>query len=60
MKGLVFLGDGVVEYTEELELIEPFLFLAGRPDAAGRYARVIAAQLEPLRSTKTARTAEST
>ncbi|HVX17145.1 MAG TPA: Zn-dependent alcohol dehydrogenase [Acidimicrobiales bacterium] len=23
MKGLVFLGDGVVEYTEELELIEP-------------------------------------
>lgn len=23
MKGLVFLGDGVIEYTEELELIEP-------------------------------------
>lgn len=45
--------DGVVVNGRfllmELELIEPFLFLADRPDAAERYARVIAARLEPLR-----------
>lgn len=50
--------DGVVAdgrfLLMELELIEPFLFLAGRPDAAERYARVIAARLEPLRAAKAA------
>ena len=36
----------------ELELIEPFLFLAERPDAAERCARAIAARLEPPGTTK--------
>lgn len=46
--------DGVVVdgrfLLMELELIEPFLFLADRPDAAERCARAIAARLEPLRT----------
>ena len=49
--------DGVVVdgrfLLMELELIEPFLFLAGQPDAAERCARLVAARLEPLRATKT-------
>ncbi|GAB3780432.1 ATP-grasp domain-containing protein [Dyella agri] len=59
------LGNGDAEYARvdgvvvdgqfllmELELIEPFLFLAGRPDAAERNARVIAARLESLQTSK--------
>ncbi|WP_225563120.1 hypothetical protein [Rhodanobacter sp. DHG33] len=46
--------DGVVVdgrfLLMELELIEPFLFLAGRPDAAEQHARAIAAQLKALRA----------
>jgi len=54
--------DGVVVdgrfLLMELELIEPFLFLAGRPDAAERCARLVAARLEPLRAAKTPRRTE--
>ena len=45
--------DGVVVdgrfLLMELELIEPSLFLAGRPDAAERCAQVVVARLESLR-----------
>ncbi|HKR77010.1 MAG TPA: hypothetical protein VJR95_10105 [Rhodanobacter sp.] len=55
--------DGVVEDGQfllmEVELIEPFLFLAGRPDAAERCARSIAARLASLRTTKASRKAEN-
>jgi len=55
--------DGVVAdgrfLLMELELIEPFLFLTDRPDAAERCARAIAAQLQPLRPTKAPGAAEN-
>jgi glutathione synthase/RimK-type ligase-like ATP-grasp enzyme len=55
--------DGVVVdgrfLLMELELIEPSLFLAGRPDASQHFARVIAARLESLRATKAPRRTES-
>jgi len=43
--------DGVVEdgqfHLMELELIEPALFLADHPEAAGRFAEAIALQVQP-------------
>lgn len=43
--------DGVVVDGQfllmEVELIEPSLFLAGRPDAAARFAHLLAARLQP-------------
>jgi len=52
--------DGVVVdgrfLLMELELIEPSLFLADRPDAAERCARIIAARLEPLHRIEAPRT----
>jgi glutathione synthase/RimK-type ligase-like ATP-grasp enzyme len=55
--------DGVVVdgrfLLMELELIEPSLFLAGRPEAAERCARAIAARLEPLRAANAPRMPES-
>ena len=54
--------DGVVVGDRfllmELELIEPSLFLAGRPAAAERLARTIATRLQPLLAAKTSRGTE--
>lgn len=56
--------DGVVAggrfLLMELELIEPSLFLAERPDAAERFAHLVAARLAPLRRTDAPRTVEGT
>ena len=55
--------DGVVVdgrfLLMELELIEPSLFLAGRPDAAECCARAVAARLASLRATEASRTTEN-
>ncbi|MEW9622637.1 ATP-grasp domain-containing protein [Rhodanobacter geophilus] len=56
--------DGVVAdgrfLLMELELIEPSLFLADRPDAAERFAHLVAARLAPLCRTNAPRTMEGT